>query len=80
MYVKSRFFLFPSYVSFYRFNLHEHINVFTRVIAVVAYVFLWNFAQESGRQLGKIDPFAHVLRLTAVFTFPRDQGVGGLFL
>ena len=40
MYVKSRFFLFPSYVSFYRFNLHEHINVFTRVIAVVAYVFL----------------------------------------
>ena len=34
MYVKSRFFLYPSYVSFYRLNLHEHINVFTRVIAV----------------------------------------------
>ena len=72
MYVKSRFFLFPSYVSFYRFNLHEHINVFTRDNG-------WNFARESGRQLGKIDLFAHVLRLTAVFTFPRDLGFGGFF-
>ena len=34
MYVNSRFSFSLLMFLFYRFNLHEHINVFTRVIAV----------------------------------------------
>lgn len=64
MFEKVRVLLFPAFVVFYRF--YERFNCLFLVIAVVPYVFLWDFARETGARPARLDPRAHVQSLTAV--------------